>query len=287
MLTIITSTGGIPVQDGLIYTALGIGLAITIAFYVLRSLGLFMLARKQNFKFAFLSFVPAVWMFVACKLISNTRIFKTTFGKLAIVFTLIFVVSEILTLVYNFFTYLPLATHLISGQKLYLVEEGIATTLEPFWLPSTGLYAEKFNYPYTDAYQIMNFINVLVYFVEIFDIASIVITAFVFINLFRAYRPSNYLVYAILSILLGLFPIFIFISRKNELVNYEDYLRARYNYNPYNPYNNPNNPYNNPYSNFNNQEGGASNQKGDSSPFSEFDDKKDSPFTEFDDKNDK
>ena len=55
----------------------------------------------------------------------------------------------------------------------------------------------------------------------IFSLAVAVYAIFLIYNLFQNYSPNNAVLYTILSIILGLFPIFIFIVRNNNPVNSE------------------------------------------------------------------
>ena len=80
---------------------------------------------------------------------------------------------------------------------------------------------------------------------------------------------------SLLSIFLGLFPIFMFAIRKKSAVNWADYMRSRYG-----AYGNPyGNPYNNPYN------GGGNSAENAQTPFEDFEKKKEEPFKDFEDKN--
>ena len=93
-------------------------------------------------------------------------------------------------------------------------------------------------------------------------------------SLFKKYKPQSYMVYGILSLLVGIFGPLVFSIRKRDPIKYTDYLRSRYNYGPYG------NRYGNPYA------GGGVNpsapQQGGESPFEEFKDKNDDPGDPFD-----
>ena len=127
------------------------------------------------------------------------------------------------------------------------------------------------------AYDILGTIASVLSFVEIF------VTVTLYFNLFRKYWPARHAVAAILSIF-GLFPVFAFVIRNKQPVDYQAWARARYNaYMANNPYARPNfmNGGQNPYAN--NQNTNATEtpfeelNKTDSSadPFEEFSDKKD------------
>ena len=46
-----------------------IALAVLLAFYALRSIGIYVIAKKQEQKHAFLAFVPFAWLYIVCKLL--------------------------------------------------------------------------------------------------------------------------------------------------------------------------------------------------------------------------
>ena len=72
-----------------VFIALGIFFAITLAFYLLRSFGLYALAKRQEIKCAWIAFIPFAWFYVACKLVGESRFFNKPIAKLAIFFTII------------------------------------------------------------------------------------------------------------------------------------------------------------------------------------------------------
>ena len=93
-----------------------------------------------------------------------------------------------------------------------------------------------------------------------------------YIALFRRYFPKHFVIATVLSVLWSwIFPIFLFVVRKNKPVNYNDFLRERYNRMYYGHYNNP---VNNGNPNYGSQP---------ESPFEGFEDKdKEDPGDPFD-----
>ena len=294
MITLITSqSAGIDITK---YAyALLIGFAVlTIAFYLLRSIGIYTLAKRRAIKGAGIAFVPFIWIYIACKIIANKRFFNWTFSKIAVIFTIIFSLSQVLLVVYNFFVYFPLAYNLILGNNIYIVQEGatIVSNCVPFWLEGSGIYVDgkAFIYPYADVYGLIKVLDVLYHVTLVLDLICTVISVILYVNLFRTYAPGQYIVYTVLSFF-GLFAIFAFVIRKREQITYEEYIRSRYGYNPYNPYQyganqgpngNPN--VNQSQRNRQNQQSPFSefNEEDKNAPFSEFDEKEKSPFSDFD-----
>ena len=273
--------GTAPVKMGLIWAGLGISLAVFLALYALRSVGLFVLAKRQRVKKYGLSFVPFVWIYVACKLVGKARFFNKPIEKLALIFTIIFAVSEFLTFAYNFIIYFPLFEYLVFHGGEVVIGTLAETSEMGIYLSIDGdinIYTAKQIVPFgVNVITIRKILDVIYYVSGILDIASIIITVTVYINLFRKFWPQHYMLASLISIFLGLFPIFVFVIRNKSAVNWADYMRSRYG-----AYGNPyGNPYNNPY---NNQGNGAPNGQ---SPFSDFEKKKEEPFKDFEDKNKK
>lgn len=277
-------TGTVPVKMGLIWAGLGISLAVVLALYALRSVGLFVLAKRQGVKNYGLAFVPFIWIYIACKLVGNARFLNNSFEKLALIFTIIFAISEVLTFAYNFIIYFPLFQYLVFhggevviGTLAETSKMGIYVSIDGY----TNIYTAQQILPFgISVLTIKKVLNIIYYVSGIFDIASVIITITVFINLFRKFWPQHYMLASLLSIFLGLFPIFMFAIRNKSAVNWEDYMRSRYS-----AYGNPyGNPYSNPYNN------GGYNGANSQTPFEDFEDKKnkqpEEPFKDFDNKKD-
>lgn len=276
--------------NGAVWAALITSLIFPIAMYVLRSIGLYVLAKRKGIKCAFMAFIPCVWIYVVCRLVAETRFLNTTIGKLAVVFTIIFSLSEILTLVYQFFIYFPLAGNFLLGREIFIctdIEFAKNNGLTEYWVGDQGIWInESFVYPYADIYGTIRALNVIYYVSMIFDLLYVIIEITVLMALFRKYWPQHYVLAFIMSVFFGLSGIFIFVIRKKQPVNYADYLRARYRaYGPYGYYG----PYGNPYGNPNNYQANQAQPKG---PFEEYVDKSErtpeEPFSEYNnDKKDK
>lgn len=271
---------------------------VTLAFYLLRSIGLFCLARRHSVKHAFLAWIPFVWVFTACKLIGNVKIFGKPFEKLAIWFCLIFVVSEVLMVVYEFFVYFPLVGNFLFNPDAQIVLSDSAASIAGLekYVFSSGIYVNAqsgFVYPYEAIggnYAVVRMLNVIAIISPIFDLAATVVIILVYVNLFKRYWPQHHMLAAILSIF-GLFAPFAFAIRKKDPINYLDYLRSRYNYNPYgygNPYGGYGNPYGSPFGNpYGGNNGQPQGPKAPDHPFEEFAEKGEidpgEPFEEFND----
>lgn len=284
------------IGHGGVIAIVAVVIAIVLALYVLRSIGIFTLAKRQGVKHAFLAWIPFVWLYTVCKIIGNVKTFGSSFSRLALLFTITVAIAEILTIVYNVLVYYPLFGNvLIGGKPIYLIEstetaysyfKGLG--MQEYW---TGgiFYDATFVWPYSPStdHAISVFSSIAYYISFILDIASVVITINVYIALFRKFWPQHFILASILSFF-GLFAPFVFAIRKKDVVNYAEYMRARYGVygNPYNPNANvygaprqqgaqPSQP-EHPFSEF--AERGEVDQ-GD--PFEEFSDKDKEPFSEY------
>lgn len=280
MLNIIDASGyGVSVSRGYVFSIAAVYLAIVLAFYALRSAGLYILAKRQGVKCAWLSFVPCVWIYVVCKLIGNARFFFDSFSRLAVVITILFTASAVLNLLWNFFNYYPITHYYLEGYTVNIV-----STAEGLLIKTPdGNFVNHFNTP-----AINVICNVIRYVSIPLDLISVVITVFAYIALFKKFWPQRYVVASVFSFL-GLFAPLVFAIRKKDPVDFSEYVKKRMSYygNPYgaHPYGRPDNGgygagYGSPYA------GGVNrrNSEGEE-PFSEFDGEKSNggePFDEFD-----
>ncbi len=278
------------ITNGHIWTGLGVSLAITIALYVLRSIGLFFLAKRQNVKHAFLAWIPLVWFYILCKLIGKARLFNMVYEKAAVWLCLIFAVSEILTIAVNFIVYFPLCQYsLIEGGTIYIgtIEQiGEELLLYSSLDEMVGIYVSKRIFPFGLAINSVNkILEVLDIFSAIFGIASVFVTISAYFAFFRKYLPQHFMLASLLSIFITpTLAIFIFACRNKEPIDYNEYIRSRYQ-----SYQNPyQNPYNNPYNQGGNNAGYQA-PKQPENPFSEFAEKGENdpgePFEEYDQNN--
>lgn len=288
------------VDTPMLIVALIIVLAIPIALYVLRTIGVYSLAKKANLKTAFLAFFPGLWVYPFAMLVKEAKFFNSKISKWAIAFAVLATASIVVTVAYNFLIYFPLVGNILEGRIIYrALDADMATHFGGMGYVAypalSGVYVNTqttaingaFVYPYEFVF-IEKWLNMLYMAMEILDLIVTIIKITLFINVFRKYWPQHFLLATILSIF-GLFPIFAFVIRNKKPVNYFEFLNSRYQstYGPYGPYgaNGPRgpysqgpftqsngNPYNNPYANVQNE------------PFQDFEPKQkrvEEPFSEF------
>ena len=256
-----------------VYIIAAIVLAVVLTFYALRSVGLFTLSRRKSYKFAWLSFVPCAWLYCACRLIGETKLFGVSFKKLALWVTIVFAVGEALSLVYNFIEWYPVVGYFTQG--------GEVTVLTGVSGGAYVLTGDDFTNPFPPVnLPIFKVINVITYFTSLF---TTLVTVFLYINLFRNYWPQHYILASVLSFF-GLFGVFVFVIRNKSEMKYSDYLRSRYG-NVYGPYSNP--YYRNGNGGYNGGGYGGNYERPPETPFKDFAERGDvdpgDPFSEFSD----
>lgn len=255
-------------------------LIIPIVFYLLRSFGVYKLAKNNGAKKAFMAFIPFVWVYPASQVVGNVRIFSKKINRFPIVMLWTFLTFGVLSTAISVLNYIPLIGYCFQGGNVLLSSSAEFFPLGTYYYDFSGLLvcAPNLLMPYSEVF--IGALNVISTVLGIAELVILVLEISLYLNIFKCFLPRHYLIATIFSIL-GLFGPFVFAVRKNEKFDYDEYIRKiyanRYN-NPYgNPYNDPyNNPYNNPYG------GNANYQNGkQDSPFDEFNDKGDSPFDEF------
>lgn len=224
--------------------------AIKIIFYIFASVGIYTLAKKNNYENKWISFVPFLQYYMLGKLAGKITIFGANVKSAGLITAIITFCNFVYNTVFNILTYFGPIKEYLSGNSVEIVV-------------SQGLY-------------IMSVLSIFIAIAEVFFLVSL------FFAFFRKYKPRYAFMFTIFSIFFDIGGLFIFICRNKEPVEYN---QNQYNRNPYgnpysqNPYNNPygQNPYN-PYSQ--NPYGAPPKQD---EPFSEFGNNEtvSDPFAEF------
>ncbi len=260
-----------------------ITLAVVLTFYALRSIGVFTLSKRKGYKFAWLSFVPCAWLYCACRLIGESRMFGVKFRKLALWVTIVFAVGEAMSAFCEFVLWYPRLMYVLQGGKLPLIIDD-AYKMDQIQREITKgtAFFTLYTSPVYDVFRIIS------YFTSLF---TALVTVFMYISLFRNYWPQHYILASVLSVF-GLFGVFVFVIRNKKEIKYADYLRSRYG-NVYGPYSNP--YYRNGNGGYNGYGYGGGNggnyEKPPETPFKDFAERGEvdpgDPFSEFsDDKKD-
>ncbi len=279
--------GDYVISNGAIWGAFSVIIAVTLAFYLLRSFALFFISKKAGLKYPFLAWIPLVWIYNAGKLCGDVNFFGSRFKAFVPILTSVFIATGLLSFLHDVLYYYPLIGYFLQGGEIGISLEGLVSNPSSY-LGNTTLIVENIKYPYmytTKAFGTV--MNVTYWIINVLDIVNIVLTVFMYIGIFKKYLPGHYLVSTIFSVF-GLFPAFLFAVRKNTPMNYSEYIRKRYA-NIYgqshtNAQSNGENQNTSPFEEFADKK--ENNQDG---PFEEFVDRKsvnpDDPFDEFNDKN--
>lgn len=293
MITILTDGFPVEVQTGTVILTIVISLIVAVGFYLLRSIGLYKLAKNQGVKGAFMAWIPCVWIFVACKIIKESKVFGFTLDKLAIWFTIIFSITQVLAFAYEFMFYFPLVGNYFVGNEIYIYmameETTIPTGLAQYIFGGDFivLVGENFVYPYQDIFLARKIATFIYYALQLFSLLSVVIEVVVLFNLFRTFWPERFILAFVLSLFFDLSGLMIFLIRNKQPVNFAEYSRNRYNnyhfrdpyYNDRRNYDNyqnnqrQNRPYDEPFGGYN-QDNTQNNNSSDE-PFSDYMDKGD------------
>ncbi len=289
MIYIVDSRGvQVALETWMIALFIGLIVLFAVGLYLLRSFGVYKLAKAQKMTYAYMAFIPGMWMYPACKLCAEARFFRTTIGRVALVFAIIFSASVLLSLAYNLVYYIPLVGYYLGGGEKILIADSVELTGEVIRYADNIYLGTDFVDPYVSLVA-QRGIDSLYWIYIIVDAIASVCAIFMYCALFRKYWPEYFLVSVLCSVI-GLFPIFVFIIRNKPVVDWNEYVKrrsGRYG-NPYggqNPYGQ--NPYGqNPYGNNQWQNQQQSRPKPNDDPFADFDQKKnnDDPFSDFENK---
>lgn len=253
-------------QNSMVILVSIVTLSVILVFYVLRSIGVYTLAKRKGLKFAAMAWIPLLWLYVACRVVEDTQVFGISMKKCALWFGLVFAIGGALSFTYYFIEWYPIIRYYMQGGTVTLVTAGAMI------VPDTGSdFINPFPSPASP------FMVGIMIASNILSLVIVFIKIVMYINLFKRYWPQHYILAAVFSFL-GLFGPFVFAIRKKEPIKYSDYLRSRYGNMYYGG------PYGNPYYGRNPDPNAP---KPPETPFSEFAERGEKdpgdPFSEFDD----
>jgi len=285
---------GFQIDGSYFYAIIGVALAISIALYVLRSIGVYTLAKRKEIKCAYFGWIPILWTYAIGKVVGKANIFGGKKIELALPLCIIYGATQLFAFGYYFLSYYPLISYLLGGDAVVYMGN-----LSLDFIKANGLFdydgtmalGANFVNPYSSGIRTLGIVVSIVS--SVLDLANIVFMVTMYFALFRRFWPAHHWAAGIFSIF-GLFGIFVFVVRNKRETNYEEYVRSIYGnqygggfYGPYNPnaYNgqNPNGQYGNGYGYGANPSQGAPQDE----PFGEFKQKQnkpEEPFGEFEQK---
>lgn len=213
-----------------IFVAIAMLVAITL--YVLRSIGIYTLATRNGVKKAGLAWVPGLWIYPVCMLIGEFGFFGKSFRKLAIWFAVIMGVLVGFNLLLVVITYLPLGAYYFSGGDVFVttnvsIDTSVSNVFEEYLFLGNVYISNlpELKYPFINI--VLPIYKTVSWLTSILGIAEAIITLNVYLTLFRKFLPNMYIVAGIVSFF-GLFPIFVFVARKNRPLDYASFVRAKY-----------------------------------------------------------
>ncbi len=229
MITLIVDGQHLSVSSAIIWTMIIFTAIFVVALYILRSIGLYCMAKKRELDKAYLAFIPFAWVYTACKLIGDVRFLSSTFERFAIWVTFIFSICGVLGLFYDFLSTYPLIDSFFKGNEIFYVLISDTNIDASVYVPQGAVSFGNGFYGYSDFVANQAILDVLYLLTSLTGLITVVINICIYINLFRAYAPNHFILYAVLSWLFGIFAIFVFALRKKTPVNYNEYVRQRYN----------------------------------------------------------
>ena len=198
---------------------------VFLTLYAFGSIGIYVLSKNNSVDKAWMSFVPFLRYVQLGRLVGQVRVFGGVTKNLGVFVAIFMFAAFVLNQTYDAIVYFePCKQMAIANQ--YVKPQ---LSLNPFLM-------------------------VLSIAGSICSIVSSLLEIFLLFAFFRCYEKKHPILYAILSIFLGISGIFIFVVRKNKKLDYANVYNRFYGQNPgghyngpYNgPYNGQNGPYNNP-----------------------------------------
>ncbi len=255
------------------------------ALFVLRAIGLSTLAKRNGVKRGVWTvWVPFLWIYVACRIVSDMRIFGMSFKTLAIVGLCIFSVYGVAYITYNLIYYAPLALYYLQGGEIVISSAAPVGGYVAYLSPLNNIFVKvsselitttssgAYFFPYSNRYLFTQVYNVCVNIVNYISLFKVLGTCFVYSAIFRKYWVEHFMLGTLLSIFIEpMFSIFIFIIRKNPPARLVRVVRIDPDFNNFNA-NNENNA-EEPFKEFNKEKPKKNQDPGD--PFADFWDKKD------------
>lgn len=272
------------ISNGWLIGAVCSTIAILIALYVLRSIGLYKMAENMGIEKAWIAFIPFAWIFTAGKIIGTPKVFGRPFKKFALVTFIVFTVSEVFVIADFVLSIVPLVGFYSAGGKIVLGEiEMTGIYAYPLW---SGVYTvgeitgrlgngATIGYFYDTTFLTI-YSCVFVPIQSLTELASLFFMVILYAEIFKKYYPRRYFLFTVLS-LFGGFSVIVFILRNRKAVNYADYMKEQYEKMYGARYTNPYGaPYNTPYGSNTTQEPNQGNGRSEEEePFGEFSKKDD------------
>ena len=226
MLTLIVGDEFADVSTGLIVGATAAFLAVVVAFYVLRGLGLYKLAVRYGVKCPILAWFPFTWVYTLGLLLGDVALFGKRVDKFALCAFIVYTVFGVLHYGLQLVSYIPVVGYFLQGGTVYLSSSTeYFSGMSVFGTDIGYLGLSNFVDPYSAGFW--NALNIISYIIRIIRIVTLFFLIVLYSNFFRCFLPNHYFIATVFSFF-GFFGPFAFVVRNNERVNYAEYMRARY-----------------------------------------------------------
>ena len=204
-------------------------IAAPVALYLLRSIGIYKLAKNHGIDKAFMAWIPFAWIYPLCLLVKEYTFFGTPYGNIALIVCTIFCVYGGLSFLYKFFVYLPLILYFFSGGAIYLasgleIAQSLVPDVQSYWLEGI-IFVSNIQYYGNSVRIVAKLLTMINTIISLLDIVQFVVLINIYIVLFRKFWPKHYIVASVMSAF-GLFNIFIFIIRNRVALSFEQYVRT-------------------------------------------------------------
>ena len=268
----------------LVYVYALVAVLIYGALFVLRAIGLRTIAKRNGVKGGIWTvWVPFLWIYVACKIVGDMRLFGLSFKTLAIIGLCIFSVYGVAYIIYNVIYYAPLVMYYIQGGEIVISSTPLAGEYASYLSPYNDIFVKvnhelitvinkdvRYFFPYQNRLLFTNLYNVCVNVVNYVSLFKILAQCFVYSAIFRKYWVRHFMLGTLLSIFIDpMFSIFIFAIRKNMAARLVRVVRVSPDYTNFNNINNAEDP----FKEFSKEKPKKNEDPGD--PFADFWDKKD------------
>lgn len=221
-----------------LWVCLVIAAALFAVTYVLESIALYTIAKREHYKYKFMAFVPVLNTYYMGVLSDkNNATFRTKPKYWALGAAIAEAVYVALCITY----YVAVFKIFLGGyaKPTYVTSMIGVTTVERLGGYEAVNLPESLNWAW---WVFANMQNYILYWVQL---VYVVLNMFVLVAFFKTYSSPRYLLFSILSVLFPIKAIFMFAVRKNAGKNYMDYLREqqRRQYAMYQEYMRNNGPY--------------------------------------------
>lgn len=189
-------------ETALLLISLGVSFAITLVTFVLKGVGLYTIARRENVKHAEFAFIPFLSIYLLGKIIGGVKIFGYHVKNLGLVTMITMITYYVLAAVYD-------------GFMCY------ENVVELFTTGEVGSVIESYGSVWVDV--------VLYVLMAVFALIYLVLEVFLIFSFFLYYGGKYQMLYSLLSIFIDpLFGILVFALRKKERFDYGNYMKMRF-----------------------------------------------------------